>query len=83
VEIDQQGLPGNGCSTMVLISKNIINKASAESAVEEFVKKVLLTEREMNFASKGIILKTKNHPEEFNDNSLMVWRARLLRKVLE
>jgi hypothetical protein len=82
-EIDQEGLPGNGCSTIVLISKKIISNASAESAVEGFVKNALLPEIKKNFANKGIILKTKNHPEKFNDASLMVWRARLLRKILE
>jgi len=83
VEIDQVGLPGNGCSTMVLISKKEISKDSAESVVKDFVQAVTHEKIRTRLGSSDIIFETKNHPEDYEDTTTRDWRNSLLRKVLK
>lgn len=83
VEIDQVGLPGNGCSTMVLISRNVISKDSAESVVKDFVQAVTHEKIRKGLSSSNIIFETKNHPEDYEDTTTRDWRNSLLRKVLK
>lgn len=83
VEIDQEGLPSSGCSTMVLISAEGFDKEIAESVVKGFVENKTIAARAKVLARKGIILKTKNHPPAFDEETLDGWRTLLLQKVLE
>jgi len=83
VEIDQVGLPGKGCSTMVLISKKDISKDSAKSVVKDFVQAVPHEKIRARLGSSDIIFKTKNHPEDYKADTTQDWRNSLLMKVLK
>lgn len=82
VEIDQTGIGSDRCSTRVLISDREIGSEHSESCVEDYVLGVPLTERNDLLKDAGIVLKTKNHPRNYDENAQDDWRARLLWKII-
>lgn len=82
VEIDQTGLPGSGCSTMVLISNRTFGKDIPEIAVRGFVQNKSFATRSKELG-ENFALTTKNHPPMYDEEALEAWRRRLLMKILE
>jgi hypothetical protein len=79
VEIDQTGISHDDCSTRMLISKSVIDDKIAELCVENYVNGEFLSSLKVYLNKNyGIILKTKNHPHNDDEDTQKDWRERLL-----
>lgn len=83
VEIDQRQIPGGGCSTKVMVSREAIGEGFADMCIHDYLEGKLLASTVERLENEGIVLLTKKHPKPDDLGAQDLWRSKLLEKILQ
>lgn len=81
LELDQISLPGNGCSTLILISTHEINKETCDLCIMGYVLNESLSRRGSALSEKEIRLQIKKHPQLGDEVGYSSWRRKVMEKI--